>query len=128
MELIENDNLHIIFRKMKIQGNVISLSSIFKNGYEKMMLSSQFKEAGIELIDQSKEEIRAIIWETHARLNGIWKTEAGDENNQDLFRSYFPEGSTGHSLINARIGAEFLRSNLTLFDGNDLHSGRCEEN
>jgi hypothetical protein len=66
-------------------------------------------KAGIELINNSNEEIRSVIWEAHARLNNIWESSQQDEDSQNLFRHYFSE-ETNQNNIRARIGSEFLRS------------------
>ena len=105
----------IIFRKFKIKQQTISMDSIFNKGYDKLMLSHQFKEAGIEFVDNSKEEIRSVIWEAHARLNGSWKDDSCVKDLQDLFKSYFPM-KKGQEFMTARIGSDFLKSNLNIFN------------
>ena len=94
---------------MKIRDEILSISSIFRNSFEKITLNYKFEQAGISLINNSKEEIRSVILETHERLNGIWRNEVSDKDSQDLFRSFFTKHSN-KTIMTASIGKEFLSS------------------
>jgi putative glycosyltransferase (TIGR04372 family) len=102
-------NSIIIFRKFQIDGDVLSIPSIFALGYDKYTIFYQFKEANIELIKNTKEEINAVLWEMHSRLNGSWESNDEDERLQNLFRSHWPD-EPFRGKLNAKIGADFLRS------------------
>jgi putative glycosyltransferase (TIGR04372 family) len=102
-------NSIIIFKRMKIRDEILSISSIFRNSFEKITLNYKFEQAGISLINNSKEEIRSVILETHERLNGIWRNEVSDKDSQDLFRSFFTKHSN-KTIMTASIGKEFLSS------------------
>ena len=101
-------NSLVIFRRIKARGEILSIPEIIEKGYDRFTRQDQFKKAGIELINNSNEEIRSVIWEAHARLNNIWESSQQDEDSQNLFRHYFSE-ETNQNNIRARIGSEFLR-------------------
>ena len=75
--------------EFKIDDKILSFSCVFKNGYHRYTLYYQFNDANIELVKNLDEDIRAVLLETHMRLNGTWEAEAGDEENQEIFRSYY---------------------------------------
>ncbi len=66
-----------------------------------------FKERGIELIENTHEEITCVVMEMESRLNGTWQTTPEDEDRQrqfwDLFEAY------GLKNPGVRIGTDFLR-------------------
>ena len=72
-----------------------------------------FDELGIELIENTPEEISAVCIEMDDRLKGVWQTTEEDEVLQTKFWSNFQEVRQGHKT-EARIGAEFLRNNAGL--------------
>ena len=109
---VSNNSL-VLFRKMKVRGRVLSIPEIIEKGYESYTLMWQFKEAGIELISNSNQEIRSIILEAHEKLNNNWNPRIDEEENQDLFRKCFHEGAKVNTII-ATIGYDFLRANLDL--------------
>ena len=70
---------------------------------------------GIELVDNTADEIKAVTIEMHERLQGTWEPDPEDEELQRRFWSiYDPTGD--YRVPRARIGADFLRTNLDLFD------------
>lgn len=106
-------NTIILPKKYKRHDKVIPFSSVAKNGYGNYSLYNQFEKANISFVDNSSEEVREVLWEAHARLNGKWKPEPFDDDNQRIFRSYF-SGHADPNKIKAKIGAKFLRSNTEL--------------
>lgn len=69
-------------------------------------------ERGIELIENTPEEIWGVVDEMERRLNGTWQTTPEDEQLQERFWTLFGP----HKLKSAevRIGCEFLRQNRRL--------------
>jgi putative glycosyltransferase (TIGR04372 family) len=104
----------IIFKKLQAKDEgIIPLSKIYSNGYHEFTLGYQFEEANLKLIQNTNEEINAIIWEMHSRLNGIWKASKDEKELQTLFRSFWPiDPHIGK--LRARIGVDFLRCNYSL--------------
>jgi putative glycosyltransferase (TIGR04372 family) len=88
----------------------LTLRETIDIGADRWVLSSQYRAAGIELVENSPEEITAVSLEMNSRIDGTWKTTDEDEELQKRFWSIFPEGHPGKKCP-ARIGAEFLRKN-----------------
>ena len=95
----------------------MSLTQIFNYGVGFSLNSSDFESTGIELIENTPEEIRDIVVEMDERLNGTWQTHEEDETLQTRFWKIFPtnavdsEGKPLHGEIRAHFGASFLRNN-----------------
>ena len=89
------------------------MSEIIEKGYEKYSLAFEFKNEGIEFINNSNQEIRSVISEAHDKINNNWHTKADEKFNQELFRRYL-HSDTDINIIRASIGYDFLKSNLNL--------------
>jgi len=70
------------------------------------------KLKGVELIENTPEEIAAVAIEMDERLKGTWKTTQEDEELQRHFWEIF--GSDKLKSPDYRIGTEFLRQNREL--------------
>ena len=94
----------------------LSLSELFKNGVGLLFHSSEYKSNGIDLIENTPEEIRDVAVEMAERLNGTWQAHPKDDAMQQRFWEIFPtdavsEGKPLHGEIRCRFGASFLRNN-----------------
>ncbi len=96
----------------------LSLSQIFTEGVGFCMQTSDYESKGVQLIDNTPEEIRDAAIEMVERLNGTWKPHKDDDGLQKRFWEIFPtdavdayEGNPLHGEIRARFGASFLRNN-----------------
>ena len=96
----------------------LTLSEIFNKGVGFCMRTSGYASKGIELIENTPEEIRDVVIEMAKRLNGTWQPHEDDEVLQRSFWEIFPtdavdasQGRPLHGEIRARFGAEFLRKN-----------------
>lgn len=76
----------------------------------KFYRTDHFTSAGIELRENTPEEISAIVNEMYARLRGEWIEGEIDRELQVRFRKLIPEDLLTGGL-KARIGAQFLRQN-----------------
>lgn len=75
----------------------------------------KYEKLGLDIVDNTPEEITAACIEMDERLKGIWQASDEDESLQRRFRSLFrPNGL--HGKITARLGAEFLRQNRQLLE------------
>ena len=74
------------------------------------MYARQYEEDGIELIENTPEEIESLAIEMDERLKGTWHTTYEDEELQKRFWDVFPKSEL-HGEIKSRIGSEFLREN-----------------
>jgi len=76
-------------------------------------LSEKYDQAGIEVIENTEEEILDLAREMNERIDGKWITLDEDEELQKRFRALFPEGHRCHGAP-SRLGAELLRQNREL--------------
>jgi putative glycosyltransferase (TIGR04372 family) len=77
-------------------------------GAGRFLFNKQFEQCGIELIENTPEEIAALAVEMDDRLKGTWQTSEEDEELQHRFWTLF-KPSELNGVFRARIGAEFLR-------------------
>jgi putative glycosyltransferase (TIGR04372 family) len=98
-------------------GRNLTLSEIVTRELDMCSETNIWKTKGITLIENSPEEIRDIAVEMAQRLEGLWMTDEIDVGLQEKFWKIFPKNSIDirkqmqHSEINARYGANFLRTN-----------------
>jgi len=94
------------------------LSEIFSLSVGFCMQTSDYESKGVELIENTAEEIRDVVIEMIERLNGTWQPHEDDEAIQRRFWEIFHthavdayQGRPLHGEIRARFGACFLRNN-----------------
>lgn len=106
-----------IFKKYwsRANGRLMTFREILDSGAGAYLRTSDYVNAGIELIDNTPEEILEATTEMQERLEGTWNAEDGDEELQRRFWKLF-DGSPHHNIKVARIGAMFLRRNRSLLD------------
>jgi putative glycosyltransferase (TIGR04372 family) len=93
----------------------MNTSEILESGAGLFRAVDHFKEMGIELFDNTPEEISAAALEMDARLSGTWNTTKEDEEFQERFWSLFKPGDWNMEF-RSRIGAQFLRENPYFLD------------
>jgi putative glycosyltransferase (TIGR04372 family) len=71
-----------------------------------------YDELGIDVVDNTAEEIRDVVLEMDERIDGTWVETPEDRELQARFWSLFGQGPLGPA--GTRIGAEFLRGNREL--------------
>ena len=80
--------------------------------------SRVYEEAGVDVVDNTPEEICDLAVELDERLKGTWHPLAQDEQLQlqfwDTFRQHCPPQHVGS--VQPRIGAAFLRQHRYLLD------------
>ena len=115
----------IIFKKywLKKENRFLKINEILESGVGKFNRTEEFQQKGIEVINNTPEEILDATDEMENRLNGTWKDSIDDEKLQKRFWSYFesknnpgffkPKYNSG--IIKGRIGSRFLRSAQELF-------------
>jgi len=104
----------IIFKKffLKNENRYMTYSEIMNLEFGGRDTNEICSKLGLELIENTPEEIRAVTIEMDERLNGTWETSQEDEELQQRFWKLF--GPDKIKSPNLRIGAEFLRQNLDL--------------
>lgn len=102
----------------KEEGRILTMREIFNHGVGFCLHTSDYASKGIELIENTPEEILDIVIEMAERLNGTWQPHEDDEALQRRFWEIFPtdavdayQGRPLHGEIRARFGAHFLRNN-----------------
>jgi len=95
-------------RFMTIREVINSADGVFAGSWRR-------RDTGIELVDNTPEEITAVVLEMAARLKGTWQSTKEDEELQRYFWSRYAPSETNQAP-HARIGADFLRTHLDLLD------------
>lgn len=106
-----------IFKKLWLieEKRALSFREIFASGAGRFQKAEEYQQAGIEVLENSPEEIIAAVTEMDERLKGAWKTTEEDEALQRRFWALLKD-SRLHGVIRGRVGAEFLRQHRTLLD------------
>ncbi len=96
---------------------ILSLKEIFSRDLGYFHSISSFRDNGIELVENTQEEIRDVAVEMVERIKNTWQNTKEDEELQARFWKLFPTdvvGSNGlplHGEICGRLGTNYLRSN-----------------
>jgi putative glycosyltransferase (TIGR04372 family) len=93
----------------------LTFREILKRGAGEWHNREWFEGAGIEVIENTPEEILALTKEMNDRLDGRWITTEEDEKSQRRYRALI---SPDHRVYGfpSRVGSEFLRQNCELLD------------
>ena len=88
-----------------------------KAGYD----GHQYTELGIEIVENSAEEILDLVMEMNARIDGEWVETQEDIELQDKFQEIYREWCMQQhykesATLHVKIGAMFLRKNSFLLD------------
>jgi len=103
---------------LREQEKILTLREIFSHGVGFSQSTSDYDSKGVDLIENTPEEIRDVVIEMAERLSGTWQHKEDDEYLQRRFWEVFPTKATSvhdgrplHGHIHARFGANFLRNN-----------------
>lgn len=120
-----NSNIITIFKKfwLREEKKFMTFNEIYSSGVGKLLRTEEYENLGIELIENTPDEILDASIEMHSRLVGTWESSSEDEDLQRLFWDIFPKngltpvrGKRLHGKITARIGSKFLRENKNLLN------------
>lgn len=111
-----SDNYISIFKKLWLrkERRFMSFQEILDRGAGRFLFSQQYEELGVDIIENTPEEIEGLAIEMDERLDGTWVTKDEDEYLQQKFWSIFPSNNDWHGKVLGRIGADFLRKNKEL--------------
>ena len=105
------------YRHIRLQRD-LTLREIFGMDVGFCFRSSELTSKGVELIENTPEEILAATIEMVERLHGVWQPKDGDGELRQQFLDIYPlqkvdrrNGRLIHGEFKALIGAEFLRKN-----------------
>ena len=108
----------IIFKKYWLinEKRFMNISEILKSGVGRCQSSHVFKDSGIEVVNNTPDEIVDVVMEMEGKINGTWQMTNEDEDLQKRFWSYFQSNDLHNpdGRIRGRIGANFLRQNREL--------------
>jgi putative glycosyltransferase (TIGR04372 family) len=90
----------------------MTFSEIVNAGLGMAGHSSQFNELGVEIRENTPEEIAAVALEMEDRISGVWESNSEDEKLQDQVWNIIGVGNRRSPGF--RFGAQFLRDNATL--------------
>lgn len=93
----------------------MTFCEILDSGAGRFLRSEQYEQLGIEVIENTPEEITALAVEMDERLKGKWQTAKEDEELQRRFWSLFKPSELNQVFL-SRIGTEFLRQNRKLLE------------
>ena len=115
-EFLSITKRHVLKESQKI----LSLKEIFTHDVGGCSETSDYDSKGIQLIENTPEEIRDVVIEMVERLRGTWQPQKDDEALQRKFWEIFPidtvdayQGRPIHGEIRARFGTAYLRNNTS---------------
>ena len=86
----------------------MSIKEIFATGVAKYNTNEEFEKKGIELINNTPQQITDAASEMEKRLDGSWQESDEDKNLQKLFWEHCKTSNT-YGVIKSKIGAKFLK-------------------
>lgn len=94
----------------------LSLREIFSYGVGYCLSSYEYESRGVNVVENSPEEIRSLVIEMLERLKGEWQPNSDDAALQQLFWEIYPVNAQIHNKplhgkIRAFYGAQFLHDN-----------------
>jgi putative glycosyltransferase (TIGR04372 family) len=106
-----------IFKKhwLKNEKRLMTFREIIELGAGKFYYDELFVQQGIELIENTPEEICDVVTEMDERLNGTWETTEQDEELQRRLWSLF-KPNEHNRVFRCRAGTKYLQQNKDLLD------------
>ena len=92
----------------------MKFKEIFASGAGRFLQTALYEKLGIELIENTPDEILDVSMEMQQRLSDTWETTEEEEASQMRFWDMFPKSELHGDEIQARIGASFLKQNQDL--------------
>lgn len=91
----------------------LTFREMVRLGADNWQYTQDYVKAGVEVVQNTPEEILAVVQEMIDRLDGAWRTTEQEEDLRRSFRAIFPAGHPCRDHP-ARIGTTFLRENAEL--------------
>ena len=111
-----------LFKKLKwiSNGKYLGLNELFKTGAAFFLKQKLYDDLGVEIVDNTSEEIVNAVIEMEGRLNCTWKETTEDIKLQTIFWEIFKTNpkfadTFGWKHPESRISAHFLRNNHDWF-------------
>ena len=108
------NNSLIIFKKLYLrdENRLLTFSELIHSDVGIFDNSQEYIDRGVEVIENTSNEILDVVIEMDERLNGKWESTDEDEELQKSFWNLF--GTYKIKSPDLRIGAEFLKQNKNL--------------
>ena len=109
-----------LFKRLKLKstGKYLSLTKQINSGAIRFLKSKYFTENGIEIVDNTSQEIKETVLEMEMLLNGTWRDSHADLELQYRFLSLLKEWVDFNKYLGkgrVRIATSFLRKNHEWF-------------
>ena len=99
----------------KATGRILTFREIFKREMDYYVNTSDYDMAGIEVIENTPQEIEDVTIEMYLRVEGQWQQTSEDDRLQERFRALIPEENRIKGYV-SRIGTAFLRNNQDMLE------------
>jgi putative glycosyltransferase (TIGR04372 family) len=108
----------LVFKKVRRAGDkrMLSVGEILDNGIGRFTQMPQYRQAGVEVVDNTPDEIRQAVAEMMDHVDGAIPDTEEDRTLQRRFWAHF-QPSEWNGVFRARVGHAFLRANPCLLDG-----------
>ena len=107
---------------LRSESRLMTFGEILRSGAGRFLRDDQYEQQGIEVINNTPEEIAALALEMEARIADTWQTTEEDEELQRRFWEIFQRNSTFYASApwrtHWRIGTGFLRQHRALLEPN----------
>lgn len=113
LQPVRNDAALLMPKLYRRGGKTLGWREVVAAGYEKFLRAEQYEKEGVELEQNSAEDILGMVREMNARLDGSWTAGSDDDALQKRFWDCFPEGHAARGCP-ARVPADFLRRHKEL--------------
>ena len=91
----------------------MKFGEIFESGAGRFLHTEMYEEIGVEVIENTHEEIEDVVLEMEARMEGSWIDEKEYDELQRKFWDIFPKSDL-QGKFRARIGTSFLKRHQDL--------------
>ncbi len=107
----------IIFKKIwiKEEKRFMKFREMLELGKARAPDTRFYEDRGLEVVENTPEEIRDAVIEKEERIKGCWQARDEDERLQSRFWALY-EPNEFNQVFNARIGSGFLRQYRDLLD------------
>lgn len=99
--------------RKKSSGHALNIREIFAHGLSELRSAAEIDEKGYALVENTSDEILAVVQEMTERLSSRWQVTQDDASRQSAMQSCLGPGSYSHGTA-SRCGASFLRDHRGL--------------
>jgi len=93
----------------------LSYREIIDRGIDRWVCSQNYQEAGIDVIENSPEEILGAVKEMALQLKGEWLEKEEDKVLRERYRGLIPDHHRRKNFL-SKIGIDFLNANKKLLE------------